>query len=243
MTETESETVTATTAQFYRDALETLTSSGVPFLLAGAYALAAYTDITRNTKDLDVFCTPGDYPRLLAALALRGYQTEVTDANWIAKAFQGDNYVDLIFHSANGVVKVDDAWFQRAPERTVFDTKVRLLPVTELVWSKLYIEDRYRYDGADVNHLILRSGTEIDWHRLLGYMDRDWKLLYSHVMNFQFVYPGERDTIPRWLLDEFGHRLQVEYTLPASSDPICRGPMLSRTQYRIDIDKWGYKTT
>jgi hypothetical protein len=37
-----------------------LKESGVPFLLSGAYAVTAYTGIRRSTKDMDVFCKPGD---------------------------------------------------------------------------------------------------------------------------------------------------------------------------------------
>ncbi len=50
---------------FYADALGTLAGLGVPFLLAGTYALSAYTGIERPTKDLDIFCKPGDFPRIL----------------------------------------------------------------------------------------------------------------------------------------------------------------------------------
>ena len=42
-----------------------LSSLGLPFLLAGTYAVSAYTGITRPTKDLDIFCKAGDYPRIL----------------------------------------------------------------------------------------------------------------------------------------------------------------------------------
>lgn len=243
MAQSEAQALAPETAEFYRSALKILRSSGKPFMLAGAYALAQYTGITRDTKDLDVFCTAGDYPYLLEALGKSGYRTEITDANWIAKAFNGENYVDLIFHSANGVVRVEESWYERAPVATVFASKIRILPVTELIYSKLYIEDRYRYDGADVNHLILRSGQEVDWRRLLGYMDRDWKLLFAHLMNFQFVYPSERDQVPRWFIDELTGRLQQEYDFGSPSDKVCRGPLLSRTQYEIDLEEWGYKTT
>jgi hypothetical protein len=44
---------------FYGEALRELSHLGLPFLLAGTYAVSAYTGITRTTKDLDVFCRPG----------------------------------------------------------------------------------------------------------------------------------------------------------------------------------------
>jgi hypothetical protein len=45
---------------FYTEALRHLVELGVLFLLAGTYAVSAYTGISRATKDLDVFCKAGD---------------------------------------------------------------------------------------------------------------------------------------------------------------------------------------
>jgi len=56
----------ATAESFYAEAIRELVASGIPFLLAGTYAVCAYTEISRQTKDLDVFCKAGDYPRILA---------------------------------------------------------------------------------------------------------------------------------------------------------------------------------
>jgi hypothetical protein len=50
---------------FYAAALRELEKFGVPFLLGGTYAVSAYTGITRATKDLDIFCKPGDCARIL----------------------------------------------------------------------------------------------------------------------------------------------------------------------------------
>ena len=51
-----------------------------PFLLSGTYAVAAYTGISRPTKDLDVFCKAGDFPKVLAYFQAHGYRTDVFDA-------------------------------------------------------------------------------------------------------------------------------------------------------------------
>lgn len=227
--------------RFYRPALDCLVKSGVPFMVAGAYALRSYTGIVRDTKDFDVFCTPGDFPKLLETLGDCGYETQVTDANWIAKAFKDDHCVDLIFGSGNDLVRVDETWLQHAPDAEMLGQSVKLIPVEEMIWSKAYIEDRFRYDGADVAHLILKKGEDLDWRRLLMRMDRDWELLYTHLLNFRFIYPSERDCVPGWLLDELASRLQNHRQLPAPQDRVCRGSLLSRTEYRVDVDEWGFK--
>lgn len=226
---------------FYRDALQCLIESGVSFMVAGAYALRAYTGIVRDTKDFDVFCTPGDFPRLLEALGAYGYETEVTDANWIAKAFKDEHYVDLIFGAGNDTARVDETWLQYAPEAEMLGREVKLIPVEEMLWSKAYVQERYRYDGADVVHLILKKGRDLDWHRLLMRMDRDWELLYAHLLNFRFIYPSERECVPDWLMDELATRLQDHRQLPAPQDCVCRGRLLSRYEYQIDIEEWGFK--
>jgi hypothetical protein len=58
---------------FYTTALQEFVGLGLPFLLAGTYAVSAYTGISRPTKDLDVFCRPGDFPRILGHFQKLGY--------------------------------------------------------------------------------------------------------------------------------------------------------------------------
>jgi hypothetical protein len=227
---------------YYQAALDAMINSGVPFMVGGAYALRGYTGIVRETKDFDVFCRPGDYPHLLETLIRAGYEPKVTDPNWIVKAYQGDHYVDIIFDSANGSCRVDDSWLEHAPEVELLGRHVRLIPAEEMVWSKMYVADRHRFDGADVMHVMLKQGPALDWKRLLSRMDRDWELLYSYVMLFLFVYPAERDVIPNWLLEELVSRLTLQRELPAPQDRLCRGTLLSRTGYLVDIQEWGFKT-
>ncbi|MDD5207628.1 MAG: hypothetical protein PHS17_19515, partial [Desulfobacterales bacterium] len=72
--------------QLYRTCLGCLIEKKIPFILAGAFALYAYTGIQRNTKDLDVFL-PAEHVRpALPALNAKGLRTEVRDGLWLAKA-------------------------------------------------------------------------------------------------------------------------------------------------------------
>src|SRR5690606_39864283 len=83
--------------RFYREALLLLHESGARFMLGGAFALFHYTGIYRDTKDLDVFCEPGEYPKILKYFAAKGFHTELTDTRWLAKVFKGEYYIDIIF--------------------------------------------------------------------------------------------------------------------------------------------------
>ncbi|MBO0699912.1 MAG: nucleotidyltransferase, partial [Zavarzinella sp.] len=151
----------------YRGAIRVLRGAGVEFLVGGAYSFARYTGIVRHTKDLDVFLREADVPRALAALAAAGYRTEVTYSHWLAKAFREHHYIDLIYGSGNGAVPVDDGWFAHAMHGEVFGEPVKLCPPEESVWSKAFIMERHRFDGADINHLIQAYGHRMDWRRLL----------------------------------------------------------------------------
>ena len=84
---------------------------------------------------------------------------------------------------------VGDAWFEDARQIEVFGSPVRIVGPTELVWSKCFIQLRHRYDGADVMHVILKQHDQIDWQRLLAYMELHWEVLLSHLINFRWIYP------------------------------------------------------
>lgn len=226
-------------AEFFAESLRLLKESGIPFLLSGTYAVTAYTGINRPTKDLDVFCKAGDYPRILAFFQARGYRTEVEDERWIAKVLHGDNFFDVIFAMSNGAIAVADDWFGE-DTITVYGAEVRITPPTALLLSKFFIQDRYRFDGADVNHVILKQSESIDWKRLLDQMEPYWEVLLAHLLNFRFAYPTERDKVPVWLMTELTERLRAQVDLPPAKVKVCRGRLFSPRDYVVDIAEWGF---
>ena len=225
--------------RFYRHALRVLNDSGVPFLLGGAYAFACYTGIVRHTKDFDVFTRPADARRVLDVLAAAGYRTEMVFTHWLAKAFHGDDFVDVIFSSGNGLCVVDDGWFEHAVEGEALGLRVRLVPPEEMVWQKAYIMERERFDGADVLHLLRARGRRLDWPRLLARFGPHWRVLLSHLVLFGFVYPGHRDGVPAEVVRDLAAKL-LEEPAGVGDGRLCAGPLLSRTQYVIDTEEWGY---
>ncbi|MYZ47084.1 nucleotidyltransferase [Propylenella binzhouense] len=226
--------------EFYAEALRTLSTCGPDFLVAGTFAVGAYTGISRPTKDIDIFCKPGDYPRILHCFAARGYQTEIEDERWLAKVRRGELFFDVIFNSTAGVTPVTDQWFEEVREAEIFGTRVRVLPPTELIWSKAFVQNRNRYDGADIAHVMLKEHENIDWRRLLNHMEQYWEILLIHVLNFRFIYPTERHRVPAWLMHELLDRVRLQEELPVPQTKICRGRMLSRADFVIDVKEWGY---
>jgi len=224
---------------FYGDALDLLTSAGIPFLVGGAFAYARYADMHRDTKDLDLFFRPSDIPRTLALFDRMGYRTELTFPHWLGKVYRDPHFIDVIFSSGNGVCRVDDLWFERSVEHEVLGRRLRLSPPEEMIWSKGFIQERERFDGADVLHLIRAIGPSLDWAHLLMRFGEHWPVLFGHLVLFRFVYPNRRDAVPQWLVEE----LQARFAeMPEeTTERVCRGTLLSREQYLPDLERFGYQ--
>jgi hypothetical protein len=225
---------------FYTESLRELNALGLPYLLAGTYALSAYTGLTRETKDLDIFCKAGDFTRILAHFKSLGHAVEIEDERWLGKVYRGKHFFDVIFASGNGAVPIGDEWFENVGQIEVFGLPVRIVNPTELVWSKCFIQLRHRYDGPDIVHTILKAHDRIDWRRLLGHMELHWEVLLVHLLNFRWIYPTERDRIPAWLMDELLDRLDKQRQLPPPQMKVCRGRMFSRPDYEVDVKEWGF---
>ncbi len=228
-----------TAASFYADAMKRLDEADVPYLIGGAFAFAKYTRIERGTKDLDLFMRPDDCARALDVFGALGYRTEMPFPHWLGKVYFGDHFIDVIFSSGNGVARVDDLWFVHAIESELFGIPVRLCPVEEMMWSKSFVQERERFDGADVMHLIRERGSSLDWDRLMTRFDDNWRVLLAHVVTFGYVYPAQRQQVPDWVVAELTRRLATESADAKSR--ICRGTLLSREQYLVDIEQFGYR--
>jgi hypothetical protein len=226
--------------ELYQTVLVELASSHIPFLVGGAYALHHHTGIVRHTKDLDIFVRPEDARQVLDILAAAGFHAEMVFSHWLAKVFAGDSFVDVIFGSGNGLCPVDDDWFAHAEVATVLGVTAPLCPPEEMIWQKAFIIERERFDGADINHLLRSCGRRLDWRRLLARFGEHYRVLLSHLVLFGYVYPAEQDAVPREVLRSLTERLLLEVS--SQGDPsLCRGPLLSRGQYLMDIEAWGYR--
>lgn len=239
MTTRSGEQSDSVTAAFYRHVLETLNAAQVPFLVGGAYAFNRYTGIDRHTKDLDLFLRRCDFECAAKALEQAGYRTELTFPHWLGKAHHDGFYIDLIFSSGNAVAEVDDLWFAYAIEEEVLGVPVKISPAEEMIWSKAYIMERERFDGADVAHLMRACGDKFDWERLLRRFDPHWRVLLAHLVLFGFIYPMHRKLIPIAVMDDLLERLRREMHGEAPYDSICLGTLLSREQYLSDIEQEG----
>jgi hypothetical protein len=226
-------------ADFYIEALTRLQDTGIPFLVGGAFAFSHYSHVPRDTKDVDIFVKPDDCPRVLEAFSTCGYRTEMPFPHWLGKIYADNHFIDVIFSSGNGLARVDDLWFDHASRTNVLGVIVRLSPVEEMIWSKSFILERERFDGADVMHLLRETGPSLDWPRLLMRFGDYWRVLLSQLILFGFVYPDKRQNVPQWVMDELIRRLGV--SRPNLQNDVCYGTLLSREQYLHDLGHWKYR--
>jgi len=228
-------------AELYRSALEMLNRSGVPYMVGGTYAFQYYAGISRSTKDIDLFVRARDVQRALDVLVRTGFKTEIAFTHWLAKAHHGDRFIDIVYSSGNAVAEVDDEWFAHAVDVEVLGVPVKLCPPEEMIWSKALIMERERYDGADVAHMLRHCSGLLNWDRLVRRFGTHWRVLLSHLVLFGFIYPGERALIPSAVMRDLVNRLLAELEVPTRDTKVCQGTLLSRAQFLVDIDEWGYE--
>ena len=226
--------------EVYRRALQALNQAQVPYVVAGAYAIYEHTGIYRQTKDLDLFVEPSHVVEAARALGESGFVMRLEDLHWLAKGFVGDKFVDLIYGMGNGVAFIDDLWVKHSKPGVLAAQPVRIAPAEELIWHRLFINERHRQDMSDVVHLILCEGEALDWDRLVNRVGDAWPLLLGQLQTFSYVYPGYRSNVPAWVMEQLIERARADSARDDEDADITRGPMISRFSFAIDVREWGF---
>jgi hypothetical protein len=89
-------------------------------------------------------------------------------------------------------------------------------------------------------HILHTRGQRLDWTRVVDRFGDYWRVLLFNLVLFGFVYPGEESPAPRWVMDTLLARLDKEIDSPPRDERMCRGTLISREQYLVDITEWGY---
>ncbi len=228
--------------EIYKRALLVLNEAGVPYVVAGAYAIYEHTGIYRKTKDLDLFCEPGRVEPAMRALKAAGFTTRLEQSHWLAKALdpQTGHFIDIIYGMGNGLALIDPDWWAHSSPAILAATAVRVAPVEELIWHRLFINERHRHDMADIAHLILARGDHMDWRRLVDKTAAHWPLLLSQVLTFRYVYPGHADRVPEWVVRELLDRAAQQEGADRGEE-VTRGTLISRFSFAIDVNEWGFR--
>src|SRR5881409_1436194 len=226
--------------RLHRRSVVALQDADIPFLIGGAYVVEAYAGVSRKTKDFDLYLRPQHVDLALDVLKRSGYKTKKTFPHWLAKAGRGRDHVDLIFRAGNGLCEVDDTWFERARGHKFLGLSVKLCAPEEMIWMKAYIMERERFDGADIAHILQSCSEKLDWPHLVRRFGPDWRVLLSHLILFGYIYPTEQARIPTAIMNHLIGRLRNDAAPADEHKRLCRGTLLSRKQYLVDVQRWGF---
>ena len=192
----------------YRDAIEAVRKSHIPFLLGGGFALAAFTGCWRDTKDIDFYIHPRDKKIAIAALKRAGFSDYYThkkyDRRWIYRSIRANVIVDIIWSMANRRAKVDDLWFRHASSISIRGEKLLVVPIEEFIWCKLYILQRDHCDWTDILNVLYSRATRLNWARLLERLHNDIPLLKAILLVYSWLCPGRTCELPMQLWQKLG---------------------------------------
>lgn len=222
----------------FREVLGLLERKQIPLAVSGAFALRQHTGIYRFTKDLDLFLTAPKAGCALSCLQQHGFETEIRDPVWLAKAHRDDFFVDLITGMSNAAIVVEDSWIARAQPAVIYDVETRVLAPEELIASKLFVTRRERFDGADIAHVIYGTQGQLDWKRISDLVGEHWEMLLWSLILFRYVYPGQTHFVPDELWTDLLSRFQKEIANP-NSRARFRGSLVDENMFAIDVQEWG----
>ena len=179
-----------------------------------------------------------DVPHALAAFKGAGYDVEIPFPHWLGKVRREAQVHRRRVQLRQRPGQRGQFWFAHAVGAEVLGISVALCPAEELLWSSAFVQERERYDGAEVLHLLHARGLFMDWPRLIERFGRHWPVLFSHLILFKFAYPDRRGDIPDDVMDLLAERLRHQQ--PEPDNRMCLGTLLSRQQYLFDLDQLGY---
>ncbi len=221
----------------YREVLLLLNDIAIPYAVSGAFALQHHTGIWRDTKDLDLFLTSENVGRALDGLRAAGFECKVCDPVWLAKAHQGDFFVDLITGMSNAVITVDDSWIERASAAVVVGVPTNVLAAEELIASKLFVTRRERFDGADIAHVVYGTQGKLDWDRILELAGQHWEMVFWALVLFRYIYPAHTAYVPARVWDDLIGRFISAVKNP-DANARFRGSLIDENQFAIDLREW-----
>ncbi|UFS71722.1 nucleotidyltransferase [Geomonas sp. RF6] len=177
----------------YSEFLTEIMERRIPFAVGGGLAISAYTGCVRNTKDMDIFVLEKDSEEVVDITRRLRFDefTEVPyDRTWSYRSSRDGYIMDFLWKMLNERAPVTEDWLTRGWELQVRGVPLRLLPVEELIWSKLYILRIDRADWPDILSLLYARGVELDWEHMLSNLGDDAMVLGGVVNLLRWLCPG-----------------------------------------------------
>lgn len=144
-----------------RKAAPALRDAGVPFMLGGSLACWARGG-PRSQNDLDLMIPPVDAERALAALAKAGMRTDHPPEEWLAKAWDGEVMVDLIFRLL-GLGDVTLEMVEGAEQMQVLAIRMPVMATEDILVAKLLSISEQNLDYGPPLEMGRSLREQIDW--------------------------------------------------------------------------------
>ncbi|GAB3213026.1 nucleotidyltransferase family protein [Marinactinospora thermotolerans] len=140
-----------------------LKAEEVPFALSGSFAAYA-RGAAGSTHDVDFVVLPQDVERALDVLTKAGLRPAEAVEDWLAKAYDGDNLVDLIHRPADEPITTE--MLDRATPLKVGSVLVPVLDATDLLVMLLRSFTEHECDFAGPLAMARSLREQADWGRV-----------------------------------------------------------------------------
>ena len=135
--------------------------AGIPYALGGGLAVWARGG-PETGHDVDFLVKPEDAKRAQEALVAVGMRAEDPPEDWLLKAYDGDELIDLIFDPHGG--PVDDGWIKRADEIEVMAMQMPVASLEDILVSKLLALTEQEPDFTSVLEMARAVREQVDWN-------------------------------------------------------------------------------
>lgn len=140
-----------------------LKTTGVPFALAGSYAVFAHGG-NSSDHDVDFLIKHEDLGRISEALTEAGFRVEHPPEDWLIKAYDGEQLVDLIYRPIE--IPVTDETLADAAMMSVGPINIPVLSATQLMIHKLLTFEQHFCDFSRALPMARSLREKIDWDKV-----------------------------------------------------------------------------
>jgi Uncharacterised nucleotidyltransferase len=140
-----------------------LAAQRVPHLLGGGLGCWARGG-PPSSNDIDLMVKREDAERALQSLAAAGLRTERPPEQWLFKAWDGEQLIDLIFEPSG--VRITDEVIERGEELGVAGMQIRVMALDDILVTKLLALDERSADYRDLLQIARSLREQIEWGAL-----------------------------------------------------------------------------
>jgi predicted nucleotidyltransferase len=150
----------------YKEAIDALDRGGVPNVIGGGIAVAAYGR-KRATKDIDLYIKTKDRMPAMEALKAAGFDTNpMLDVHWLCKAYKNGVPIDFILENIGNIVTTDET-IEHARHIKMYGHDVVVMAPEDLILRKILAMRCYRDDWYDCIAVLSNTYMNFDWDYFL----------------------------------------------------------------------------